>query len=157
VLAPRQGERIIEIGAGTGYYSFALAEALGPAGETAALDSQAEMVGELRRLAAERRVRNLDAVHGDAIELPFGDGTFDGALLVMTLGEIRSQGAALRELRRVLKPGGRVVVAESPVDPHFVSLSRLLELAEGAGLLLDRSERRLLAYVTRLAPAVSED
>lgn len=69
------------------------------------------------------------------------------------LGEIPDQEAALRELARVVKPRGRVVVGELFGDPHWVSPSRLRERAERSGLRFERRLGSPLGYFARFVPA----
>ena len=66
--------------------------------------------------------------------LPYDDDSFDAAYLVTVLGEIPDQDAALRELARVLQPGGRLVVGELFGDPHMVTSGKLRERAGARGL-----------------------
>ena len=157
LLEPRPGERLLEVGAGTGRHAIPVAAALRPNGSLEALDVQREMVDHLARRAGERGLENVTATEADAHRLPYGDDTFDGAYLITVLGEIPDQAAALRELFRVLKPNGRLVVGESPLDPHVVSLRALRARAEAAGF---RFDRRLgppaLGYLARFSkPAPS--
>jgi ubiquinone/menaquinone biosynthesis C-methylase UbiE len=77
---------------------------------TAAADLQQEMLDHTMRRAAEAGVRTIEPRRGDARELPYADATFDAAYLVAVLGEVPDPDAALRELARILKPGGRLVV-----------------------------------------------
>src|SRR4051812_3020010 len=105
-LALSPGERVLEIGPGTGYYTFDMAAAL-PNGQVDVFDIQQEMLAHVMREANRRGVTNVSAMLGDAQKLPYGDHSFDGAVLVTVLGEIPDQDAALREVARVLKPGGR--------------------------------------------------
>jgi ubiquinone/menaquinone biosynthesis C-methylase UbiE len=133
-LAPRPGERILEVGPGTGYYSLAVAGALEPEGALELLDVQPEMLDHTLARAREAGVANIHGAEADARRLPFEDASFDAAYLVAVLGEIPDQGAALRELRRVLKPGGRLVVGELFGDPHMVTPRALRERGEAAGL-----------------------
>jgi ubiquinone/menaquinone biosynthesis C-methylase UbiE len=69
---------------------------------------------------------------------------------VTVLGEIPDQDAALRELARVVKPGGRVVVGELFGDPHMVTHSALASRAQAAGLRVDRKIGGALWHFTRL-------
>lgn len=70
--------------------------------------------------------------------LPYDEETFDGAFLVTVLGEVPDQDAALRELMRVVKPGGRIVVGELFGDPHMVTEGALRRRGETAGLRFER-------------------
>lgn len=139
-LAAQPGERVLEVGPGTGYYTLDVAERIGPGGKLDIFDLQQEMLDHTLRRADERGITNLTATRGDARELPYPAESFDAAFLVAVLGEIPDQQAALRELARVLRPGGRLVVGELFGDPHWVSPRRLRGRAEAAGL---RFEHRL--------------
>jgi ubiquinone/menaquinone biosynthesis C-methylase UbiE len=151
-LAPQPGERILEIGPGTGYYSLPVAQRLAPHGTLDIFDVQQEMLDHTMRRAGEHGLANITPTQGDARELPYADSTFDGAFLVAVLGEIPDQGQALREVGRVLKPDGRLVVGELFGDPHMVRLSALKERARDAGLQLDRRVGPLFGYFARLSP-----
>ena len=137
-LAPQPGETILEVGPGTGYYSLAVADRIGPAGTLHLFDLQREMLDHTMRRAAEHGLGNLEPREGDAQRLPYDDESFDAAYLVAVLGEIPDQGAALRELARVLRPTGRLVVGELFGDPHMVRATALRERADRAALRFDR-------------------
>jgi ubiquinone/menaquinone biosynthesis C-methylase UbiE len=107
LLAEATG-RVLEIGAGTGLNL----ELYGPAVESLTITEPAPPM--LRRL--ERRVRELAAgatvIQAPAEELPFADGAFDTAVSTLVLCGVSDQSRALRELRRVLRPGGRLIFIE---------------------------------------------
>ena len=133
-LTPTPGERLLEVGPGTGHYSLPLAERLGAEGALEIFDLQQEMLDHTMRQAREAGLENVVARQGDARSLPYEDGSFDGAFLVTVLGEIPDQQAAVDELARVLRPGGRVVFGEIVFDPHYVRESVLRDRTERAGL-----------------------
>jgi ubiquinone/menaquinone biosynthesis C-methylase UbiE len=150
ILEPSPGERLLELGPGTGYYALPVAEWLAPGGRLDVLDVQQEMLDHTLRRAAEHGIDNITPARADARELPYPDDSFDGAYLVTVLGEIPDQDAALRELQRVVKPGGRIVVGELFGDPHMVSHGALARRAEAAGLRVDRRLGGALWHFTRL-------
>jgi ubiquinone/menaquinone biosynthesis C-methylase UbiE len=150
ILEPKPGERVLEIGPGTGYYTLDLAEWLGPEGTVEIFDLQQEMLDHTTRRARERGMWNVNPTQGDARELPYEDDSFDAAILVATLGEIPDPDAALREVARVLRPGGRVIVGELFGDPHMVTVRSLERRGDGAGLRLARRVGPPLAYFARL-------
>ena len=149
VLAPAGGERVLEIGPGTGYYTLDLAEWIGPEGTVEIFDLQQEMLDHTMGRARERGVTNVSASRGDATELPYEDDSFDAAVLTAVLGEIPDGDAALAEIRRVLKPGGRLVVGELFGDPHFTTHASLRRRSEAAGLTPDGRSGSWFAYFAR--------
>ncbi len=151
-LAPRPGERVLEVGPGTGYYALPVARWLAPGGELHIFDLQQPMLDHTMRSAAGQGLRNIVPRQGDARQLPYGDDTFDAAYLVAVLGEIPDQDAALGELRRVLKPRGRIVVGELFGDPHMVGAKALRLRAERVGLRFERRVGPRFGYFGVLHP-----
>ena len=107
-LAPVPGERILDVGCGPGFLSAELHQEVGPAGSVVGVDSSPAMLA----LAARRcdSLGNVTFQEGDATSLPVADASFDGAVCVQVLEFVADAPAALRELYRALRPGGRVVV-----------------------------------------------
>jgi ubiquinone/menaquinone biosynthesis C-methylase UbiE len=150
VLEPAAGERVLEVGPGTGYYALPVARWLEPNGRLDVLDIQQEMLDHTMRRAASEGIANIAGERADAREMPYEDETFDAAYLVTVLGEIPDQDAALRELRRVVRPNGRIVVGELFGDPHMVTFRALRDRAETAGLEVERKLGGRLWHFTRL-------
>jgi ubiquinone/menaquinone biosynthesis C-methylase UbiE len=150
ILAPAPGERVLEVGPGTGYYSLAVSAAL-DGGPLDIFDISQEFLDNVTRTARDRGIENITATQGDARALPYSDDRFDAAFLVAVLGEIPDQDAALRELARVLRPGGRLVVGESLAsgDPHAVVFGKLRRRAQNSGFTLERRLGGPLAYFAR--------
>jgi ubiquinone/menaquinone biosynthesis C-methylase UbiE len=151
VLRPRPGERILEVGPGTGLQSMHVAPQLGPDGRLDVVDIQPEMLDHVARRAKELDITNLTATESDARELPFGDGTFDAMYLVTALGEIPEPDRVLSEAVRVLTPHGRLVVGEF-FDRHWIPFGRLHRLADTCGLHLEVQRGSTLAYLARFRP-----
>jgi ubiquinone/menaquinone biosynthesis C-methylase UbiE len=147
-LEPKPGERVLEIGPGTGYYTFDMAGHL-DGGAVEIFDLQQEMLDHVMREAASRGAGNVHPTQGDAQALPYDSESFDAAVLVAVLGEIPDQDAALREVARVLKPGGRLVVGELFGDPHMVTSGKLRERAGRAGLRFEHRIGNPLAFFER--------
>jgi ubiquinone/menaquinone biosynthesis C-methylase UbiE len=152
LLAARPGERILEIGPGTGLQALHVAGRLGSAGRLDVVDVQQPMLDHVMRRAAAAKISPIVPARADARELPFDDGSFDAAYLVTVLGEIPDPAAAIREIGRVLKPGGRLVVGEF-FDRHYVPLVTLLGYANDAGLRPAAWLGPPLAYLARFQPS----
>jgi protein-L-isoaspartate O-methyltransferase len=149
ILDPKPGERILEVGPGTGYYTLDAAEWVKPDGQVDILDLQQEMLDHTMRRATEAGLANVIPTQSDATAMPYEDATFDAAYLTTVLGEIPDQDAAFRELTRVLKPGGRLAVGELLGDPHYVRLAPMRLRASGAGLTYERRVGNALGYFAR--------
>ncbi len=152
LLGARPGERVLEIGPGTGLQALHVAGLLGERGRLDIVDVQQPMLDHVMRRATAAKISSIIPAQADARELPFDDGSFDAAYLVTALGEIPDPVAAMRETRRVLKPGGRLVVGEF-LDRHFVPLVTLLGYANEAGLRPSAWLGPPLAYFARFQPS----
>jgi SAM-dependent methyltransferase len=105
------GWRVLDVACGTGLVSFRIAEAVGPRGAVVGTDISGEMVEAARRHAAERGVANAAFERCDAEALPYPDASFDAAVCGLGLMYVAEPLQALREMRRLLKPGGRAAAA----------------------------------------------
>jgi ubiquinone/menaquinone biosynthesis C-methylase UbiE len=104
----KPGERLLDVAAGPG--SLAI-QAAAQATEVQALDFSTEMLSQLRSRIAAEGITNLVAREGDGQALPYADASFDAAFSMFGLMFFPDRIKGFRELRRVLKPGGRAVVA----------------------------------------------
>jgi demethylmenaquinone methyltransferase / 2-methoxy-6-polyprenyl-1,4-benzoquinol methylase len=100
----RPGDRVLDACCGTGDLALAAARA---GGQVTGLDFSEAMLERARRKAPE-----LDWVQGDVTAMPFEDGAFDAATVGFGIRNVAELGDGLRELRRVLRPGGRLAVLE---------------------------------------------
>ncbi len=118
-----EGARVLDVACGTGDLALALSEA-GNA-QVVGLDFCRPML-EVARGKPAAGGRRIPFVEGDALRLPFADETFDAVTIAFGLRNLAGVGEGLRELRRVLRPGGRLAVLEfsSPVVPGFRALFR---------------------------------
>lgn len=109
VLSP--GERVLDIACGTGLATFPAAAAVGPTGTVVATDLSDAMVTHVADEVRRRHLTHVTARRADAETLSMPDGAFDVALCALGLMYVPDPLAALREMNRVLRPGGRAVVA----------------------------------------------
>lgn len=107
-LGASPGERILDVGCGPGFYCAELVSEVGPGGRIVGLDSSPQML-ELAACRCEGH-DNVEFHEADATMLPVADGQFDAALCVQVIEYVPDFPAALGELHRALRPGGRVVV-----------------------------------------------
>jgi arsenite methyltransferase len=107
-LAPKPGERILDVGSGPGFYAAELLDEVGPAGAVVGIDSSADMLAVASHRCADRD--NVEFLEAEATSLPVEDGGFDAALSVQVLEYVDDVGAALGEIHRALRPGGRAVI-----------------------------------------------
>lgn len=107
------GDRVVDVCTGTGALAALLRHRVGPRGEVFGIDLTEAMLE-----VAKARVPEVAFLVGDACQLPFPDGVFSAATMAFGLRNIHDRQLALRELARVLRPGGRAVILEfSQVHP----------------------------------------
>ena len=112
-LAPhlRRGMRLIDCGCGPGSITVDLARAVAP-GEAIGIDLRDDALTQGRTLARERGITNLTFYAASVYQLPYADSSFDAAFACAVLQHLASPPAALKELRRVLKPEGVIGIAD---------------------------------------------
>ncbi len=116
-LAVKPGERVADVGAGSGYFTLRLAEAVGDAGRVWALDIRQEMLDHIAGRLREAELANVELklVPPDDPQLPAGG--VDTILMVDTIHYVQDRASYARKLAAALAPGGRVVVIDFRYDP----------------------------------------
>jgi arsenite methyltransferase len=107
-LGAAPGERILDVGCGPGFYASELLDQVGPEGSVVGVDASPQMLAVAAHRCEGRP--NVSFQQADATSLPVEDGGFDRVLSVQVLEYVADVEAALRELHRALRPGGRAVV-----------------------------------------------
>lgn len=118
------GARALEVGCGLGVEATAMARLAAPGGLVVALDASSCMLGRLDAGDALPEGGRPRPVAGDAARLPFVDGSFDACRVERTLQHVADPGAALAEMARVVRPGGRVVAVEPDWGTFVVDSGR---------------------------------
>ena len=111
MASPAPGEQVLDVACGTGLVSFAAARAVGQRGQVVGIDLSERMVEAATRRASNMNLSNCGFSRMDAETLAFPDASFDVVLCALGLMYMPDPKAALREMRRVLRPGGRVSLA----------------------------------------------
>lgn len=135
LLKLTSGQMVADIGAGTGYYSLRLAKRVGPQGRVLATDIQPEMIARLRINMKKADSRNIDPVVCTPTDTKLPPGTLDLALMVDVYHELANPEETMAQVRRALKPDGRLVLIEYrgedptvPIKPeHKMTLKQVRE------------------------------
>jgi ubiquinone/menaquinone biosynthesis C-methylase UbiE len=161
---PKSG-RILEVGAGTGLNFAFYPEAVNGAAS--------ELSGEMLKIArSKRRPESVRLVQSSAEQLPFASDSFDAAFATLVMCSVESPHEVLAELRRVVKPGGTVVLLDhvrplNALGPLFDLLNlitsrlfsdhinrRMADIAESAGFEIRRREQRALGIISLIVCTV---
>jgi arsenite methyltransferase len=123
-LELRPGEHVLDLGSGAGLDAIVAARAVTPGGTITGLDMAESMVAKARRAAALLDMGNVTFERGEAESMPFDEASFDAALVNGIFNLCPDKPPVAHELHRVLRPGGRAVVAEitftDPLPPTEV-------------------------------------
>ena len=124
-MSVKKGSTALDVCCGTADWTIALSKAVGPQGEVTGLDFSENMLEVGKEKTAH--MDNIHLVHGDAMNLPFDDASFDYVPIGFGLRNVPDYLGALKEMERVLKPGGMIVCLETsqPTLPVFKQVYRL--------------------------------
>ncbi|WP_018863233.1 MULTISPECIES: bifunctional demethylmenaquinone methyltransferase/2-methoxy-6-polyprenyl-1,4-benzoquinol methylase UbiE [Thioalkalivibrio] len=154
----RPGMKILDLAGGTGDLAGAFAPRVGAKGQIVVCDINASMLEAGRdRMLDEGHVGNLDFVQADAEQLPYPDDYFDRVTIAFGLRNVTRKERALAEMRRVIKPGGRVLVLEfsqpmAPLRPIYDVYSFKMLPLMGKLVANDADSYRYLAESIRMHP-----
>lgn len=141
------GMTVLDLGCGTGLFTVEMARMVGPSGTVHAVDLQQPMLdAAAARLAGTELSGRVHLHAAGAYSLPLADDSCDLAVVIAALGEIPDRYAALLELRRVLKPGGRLAISEELPDPGYLTSRTVRVAAEEAGFHLRGKTGSLFCY-----------
>lgn len=118
----RPGQVVADVGAGSGYYTERLARQVGPDGRVYATDIQPEMLAMLERRMKRARLENVELVLSTDVDPRLPDSAFDLVLMVDVYHELARPQEVLRNLRRSLKPDGRLVLIEYRKESRWVPI-----------------------------------
>jgi SAM-dependent methyltransferase len=151
-LRPKPGETIMDIGCGNGLLTLELARAVGPDGRIVGIDPSADMLKSSTDRCAS--FEWIEIVDGGAYELPVPNASADKAVSVQVFEYLDDVRAAIAEIHRVLKPGGRAVIS----DMHFDTLAWFTEDRERMGRMLDAWDHHFVERcIPALLPAILRD
>jgi arsenite methyltransferase len=115
-LALRPGERVLDVGSGPGFLAAEMAAAVGESGAVCGIDISDDMLALAKSRVAAPDAAAMEFRPGSATEIPYPDGSFDVAVSTQVLEYVPDIPGALAELRRVLRPGGRVLLLDTDWD-----------------------------------------
>ncbi len=163
LAAAKRGDQVLDLAGGTGDLTILLSRRVGPKGRVVLSDINSSMLEEGRkRLINKGIVENVEFKQINAEHIPFEDNTFDIVTIGFGLRNVTDKLAALKEMKRVLKPGGRVVILEfsKPTVPGLGSLYDFysFNIIPKMGKLIadDEASYRYLTESIRMHPGQEE-
>ena len=143
------GQDIADLGAGSGHYSIAAAKALMSTGRVYAIDAQKDLLSRLKNNAIKEGLYNVEVIWGDIEKIngtKLRDSSIDLALLCNVLFQIENKGDLIKEIKRILKPGGRTLFVDwadsfggiGPKQNMVVKKEKAIDMFEKSGFHLEK-------------------
>jgi len=120
----KKGSRALDVCCGTGDWSISLGKAVGKRGEVIGLDFSQNMLSIAEKKINDKKRKNIRFIHGNAMELPFEDNSFDYVTIGFGLRNVPDYLTVLKEMYRVVKPGGKVVCLETS-QPTLIGFKQI--------------------------------
>jgi len=136
----------LEVGPGAGTYTMAAARRVGDVGKLVTVDIEPKMIERVELRAEAEGVQNIEARVENVYDLPFEGGTFDAAYMIAVIGEIPEPKRAVRDLYRVLAPGGTLAFSEVLVDPDYPLTKTVMDWVAGSGFRLKEKVGNFFYY-----------
>ena len=148
-LSLGEGNYVADFGSGSGFYSFAAAEAVGSTGRVYALDIQKDLLQKVKKEAQARHLANIEIIWSDLDHLggsKLREASMDAVVLANILFQLENKDNPIQEVKRILKKGGRVLVIDwlssfggvGPQAKDVLSKEKSQELFAKHGFVLDR-------------------
>jgi SAM-dependent methyltransferase len=150
-LKIKPGDHVVDLGAGSGYYTFRLADIVGAKGKVYAVDIQPEMLEIIKKRMTKRGNKNIELIKNTETELKLPAGSADLILMVDVYHELSYPYEMTVEMVKALKPGGRMVFVEFRLEDdnvpiklvHKMSEKQVLKEMEGHALRHVETQRHL--------------
>ncbi len=145
-LQLRRGATVADVGSGTGYFTWRLADQVGPKGKVYAVDVQQEMLDLTRKTVAAHKLGNVEYVLASDSSTRLPERSVDLVFIAYAYHEFADPDATMASIRRALKPGGRIVIMEyakesniAPASPlHKMSFEEIRREIEPMGFVIDQ-------------------
>lgn len=144
---------VLDLGCGNGAFTLELAKR---ARVVHAVDVQPAMLKALERRLIRADAQNVCLHAAPATRLPFDDGSFDAVFMISVLPMLHDRDAALREVWRVLKPHGVLVIGEERIEPEYVSARTTTRWVEPMGFRWIARDANLLCFTLKFAKTQTE-
>ncbi|MGE4801957.1 class I SAM-dependent methyltransferase [Yersinia hibernica] len=155
LLQPHANARLLDLGCGAGHASFAAAAAVK---SVVSYDLSAQMLAVVSQAAADNNLANIEVKQGVAESLPFDDQSFDIVISRYSAHHWHDVGRALREVKRVLRPGGKVIFMDvvSPGHPVLDIYLQTVEVLRDTSHVRNYSPGEWLALFTEAGLVINE-
>ncbi len=145
----RFGDRVADLGAGSGHFTRALSRLVGPEGKVFAIEIQKQLAESIALMARKERLSNVEPIWGDLEAIggtKISDSTLDAAVISNTLSMLEDKATALKECARILRKGGKLLIIDwadsfgglGPASNMIVSEASAKELPLSTGFVFER-------------------